>query len=272
MGLLRPVDGDERETLRAIIRRKKGPRKARLKKLTSRILRRYRMYYKHSSDLAMLSRSTFEGTERKDCEHCYDQETVPLSLLKQAVFAVLPPGRNFFCPLCGLIPWETLDHFAPKSTFPEFSVLAKNLIPCCWTCNHLKGDVWVVGEAVRVLNVYFDRWPRARFLKADVDFDPDTGALVSFSLLHKPLGRVSRERLQVHFDKLELGRRFAAAGASAVDRYHRSLSQHGYRTLRQMKRYLRGEALALAAKHGPNHWESVLLDALANCHQFLNSI
>lgn len=272
MGILRPVSGDERLTLREIIDSKNGHRRARLRNLARRIVRRYRVYEQHSSNLALLSASTFGQTESEDCRHCYNQETLPLSRLKTAVVSVLPARNNFFCPMCGLSPWETLDHFAPKSSFPEFSVLARNLVPCCWRCNHLKGDGWNTGQAPPVLNVYFDRWPRTRFLEANVDFDPQAGALVTFSLAAKAFGGISRERLQKHFDQLKLARRYAAAGASAVDRYHRSLTHQAYPTRRQRRRYLRREALALAEKHGPNHWESVLLDALADCDDFIDSI
>jgi len=271
MGLLQPVNGNERQSLKAIIESKNGPRRARLKSLTSRILRRYKLYAKHSSDLALLSRSKFQGIEREDCEHCYHHETTPLSHLKEKVVAVLPASSTLFCPLCGLSFWDTFDHFAPKSVFPEFSVLPKNLVPCCWKCNHLKGDSWLVGQPLPVLNVYFDKWPQKRFLEASVDFDPNAGALVTFSLARKSFGRIPRDRHQKHFERLKLDRRFAAAGASAVDGYRRSLSHQGYSDRRERKRYLRQEAGALAEKHGPNHWESVLLDALADCDAFLDS-
>ena len=32
------------------------------------------------------------------------------------------------------------DHFLPKSQYPIFALSLYNLIPCCTTCNHIKGD------------------------------------------------------------------------------------------------------------------------------------
>jgi hypothetical protein len=82
---------------------------------------------------------------------------------------------------------------------------------------------------------------------------------------------MSKVRLKWHFEKLELGLRFAEAGASAVDRYRRSLARHAFGTRAERRLYLRREAEALAEKHGVNHWESVLLEGLAHCNEFLDS-
>jgi hypothetical protein len=213
------------------------------------------------------------GIQRIDCEHCYDNETVPLAELKRKVEGVLPTNNNFYCPLCGISKWETFDHFVPKSLFPDFSVLPRNLIACCWKCNHFKGNRWEREKPPVVLNAYYDPWPRKRFLTAFVDFDLRTGASVRFEVLNnvRP-GRIARERLATHVDRLELLERFGEAGAEALDDYRISLSVHGHKTRAQRRRFLLQEAAGVIRKHGVNHWRAVLLDALANCTSFLDSI
>lgn len=44
------------------------------------------------------------------------------------------------CPYCGypLSP-DTLDHFIPKDTWPEFSIYSNNLVPQCRRCASIKG-------------------------------------------------------------------------------------------------------------------------------------
>ena len=42
------------------------------------------------------------------------------------------------CPYCGISAPTTLDHILPKSVYREFSMYAKNLIPCCADCNRIK--------------------------------------------------------------------------------------------------------------------------------------
>lgn len=58
------------------------------------------------------------------------------------------PARRYYseimscaslCPLCQLESVSELDHYLPKSIFPEFSIYHKNLVPICHTCNNLKG-------------------------------------------------------------------------------------------------------------------------------------
>jgi hypothetical protein len=73
-------------------------------------------------------------------------------------------------------------------------------------------------------------------------------------------------------DRLELLERFGEAGAEALDDYRISLSVHGHKTRAQRRRFLLQEAAGVIRKHGVNHWRAVLLDALANCTSFLDSI
>lgn len=45
------------------------------------------------------------------------------------------------CPFCGMpLRPLTLDHFFPKSTWPEYSILPNNLVPQCRGCAPIKGE------------------------------------------------------------------------------------------------------------------------------------
>ncbi|WP_133407290.1 HNH endonuclease [Parashewanella tropica] len=45
------------------------------------------------------------------------------------------------CPYCGMpLRPLTLDHFIPKSTWPEYSILPNNLVPQCRGCAPIKGE------------------------------------------------------------------------------------------------------------------------------------
>jgi 5-methylcytosine-specific restriction endonuclease McrA len=70
------------------------------------------------------------------------------------------------CPACGEdgTP-RTLDHYLPKSVFPEFAVHLKNLVPMCDICQEIKGDeyVTVTGEKI-YFHSYFDTIPDALFI------------------------------------------------------------------------------------------------------------
>jgi 5-methylcytosine-specific restriction endonuclease McrA len=39
------------------------------------------------------------------------------------------------CPMCGSSVTGSVDHYLPKEDFPEFSVMAANMVPACAHCN-----------------------------------------------------------------------------------------------------------------------------------------
>jgi hypothetical protein len=62
------------------------------------------------------------------------------------------------CPMCGSSVTGALDHFLPKEAFPEFSVMAANLVPACTSCNSsVKGRTYK-GESPDewLIHPYFD--------------------------------------------------------------------------------------------------------------------
>lgn len=63
------------------------------------------------------------------------------------------------CPVCGSPVTGDLDHYLPRSVYPEFSILRANLVPACRHCNSgVKGNT-VHGESPqRFIHPYFDQW------------------------------------------------------------------------------------------------------------------
>lgn len=69
-----------------------------------------------------------------------------------------PTPRLLFCPACGEdgTP-NTLDHYLPKTYFPEFSIHLRNLIPMCDICQGIKLETYVDTNGFRkYLHPYFD--------------------------------------------------------------------------------------------------------------------
>jgi hypothetical protein len=62
------------------------------------------------------------------------------------------------CPMCGSSVTGALDHFLPKEAFPEFSVMAANLVPACTSCNSsVKGRTYKgASPAEWLIHPYFD--------------------------------------------------------------------------------------------------------------------
>jgi hypothetical protein len=73
-------------------------------------------------------------------------------------FKSLRSQQVAICPMCGSSVTGALDHFLPKETFPEFSVMAANLVPACTSCNSsVKGRTYK-GESSEewLIHPYFD--------------------------------------------------------------------------------------------------------------------
>ncbi len=61
------------------------------------------------------------------------------------------------CPMCGSGTTGTLDHYLPRTTYPEFSIFSRNLVPTCSHCNSGEKGTTVTGEdAEYFLHPYFD--------------------------------------------------------------------------------------------------------------------
>lgn len=73
---------------------------------------------------------------KSDLVKFYDQYFVPEKKPARKVYDVLLNSAKEKCPFCGGIGTpRNLDHFLPKSRFPQFSVLPRNLVPSCRDCN-----------------------------------------------------------------------------------------------------------------------------------------
>lgn len=63
------------------------------------------------------------------------------------------------CPVCGSPVTGALDHYLPRTVYPEFSIMRANLIPACSHCNSgVKGTTVDGGDPRRFIHPYFDQW------------------------------------------------------------------------------------------------------------------
>ena len=89
------------------------------------------------------------------------------------------------CPMCGSFGTGQADHFVPKTTYPEFSLFAKNLVPAC-KCNQTKLASYKNAHGARILHPYFDKSLGQRILYLEFSGDvvaPDLA--VEFTLPYK---------------------------------------------------------------------------------------
>lgn len=61
------------------------------------------------------------------------------------------------CPFCGGDGARTIEHYLPKSCYPEFAVFSLNLMPSCGGCNTKRNDMNSYGAPEPLLHPYFDK-------------------------------------------------------------------------------------------------------------------
>lgn len=63
------------------------------------------------------------------------------------------------CPVCGSPVTGDLDHYLPRGSYPEFSIMRVNLVPACTHCNSgVKGGTVHGGAPRRFIHPYYDQW------------------------------------------------------------------------------------------------------------------
>jgi len=183
--------------------------------------------------------------------------------------ALMSRTRSGECPMCGSAQAGTLDHYLPKSIFPEFSILGKNLVPACSYCNNTKSDRLPTGPSSRFFHPYFDQLPPARVLFANIDVE-DT-VTVDYQIRRSPdVDAQLVDVLEFHFVELGLAKIYRAnANGELFNRYEALTEYLGPgQDVDAVKRYLDREARSCRAYRGLNDWKTALLSTLAQHTEF----
>lgn len=186
------------------------------------------------------------------------------------------------CPYCSINenPFH-VDHFLPRSKFPEFSIYTYNLIAVCASCNsRYKGDDFVDDYGNRqYFNPYFDSFiDRFQFLKCLIRID-NIYPEFEFCIDDKLMAEHSYEYhvIKNHFDNLNLQNRYIEQIVEEiflrfVKRYiDKRTKQFKDVTLDKLKDDIDSELNAVA-DYNDNNWEKVFWESLRDSDDCLNLI
>lgn len=271
MPALQPIVNGDDSHYKAIANAKRGLRKTRLLNVWSDIEKRYDEYARLAPNLEQLAQCSLSLIRQRDCRHCYDVPTAPLSSLLKQVGAIVPANQSILCQYCLIGELDTIDHYVPKSIFPEFSVLPRNLVPSCPKCNRLKKDIWLQNGERAIFNLYYDNIPNDNYLHATVTFPyAKTRANVSFKLM-RPAGWPDAmfNKVLRHFACLKLIERYDVAGAEYVSEAVAAVKAMDDQSSDWVSNHFRRNAANLSMLYGSNYWKSILAVALANNNDFL---
>lgn len=273
MKIVNPPTVDSLDVFRRIADSKNYPTQGVLKNIYPHIQSRYSEYSIHKANLADISTSTLSPDNRNALLHCYSGETRELKRMKSEIKENYISSVGMKCQFCGIEIISTYDHYLPKEKFPEFSIHALNLIPCCSTCNNKKRMIFLteLGERA-IINVYYELIPNDQYLFSKIEFR--SGVPIANYYLEKPFSHsdfLFRLILE-HYSRLNLLERYRENAPEILSETRVSIISHAHPNSTDIvKNWLRTEAENMSNRHSVNNWKVALFYAMANSDDFINS-
>jgi len=187
-------------------------------------------------------------------------QTKPARAIYDRLLSNAPLGR---CPFCGIGHASTLDHYLPKTKFPQLSVVPLNLVPSCKDCNSGKSTTIATTAADQCLHPYFDHknYIDEQWLYAEVICTlPATIRFFVQAPAH--WDNVSMDRVQSHFRDFKLGSRYSVEASNQIACLRETLSSF-QNLFGDVKTLLEIEAKTHFNQHR-NSWQTAMFQALAD--------
>lgn len=222
-----------------------------------------------SSKLILIKDSIY-AKNHPELTSCYKSKTKKVSELLTEIKNSQTTEAKSKCQYCGINKPKTIDHYLPISLYPEYAVLAINLLPCCNECNKKKDNYWKEEGFRGILNFYIDNIPDKQFLKGNIIIQHDLPTFslsFDFSLVNKDFSKI----VIAHFKRLELFERYRQESADEISEISRQLSIYSIdKSINQISELLKKDADDLQIKYGKNYWKAILRRALSDSVKYLN--
>jgi 5-methylcytosine-specific restriction endonuclease McrA len=258
-----------------IIDARHDPARAALLTIVSDVRAEYKVYVKHSkaNSLNIVGASKFLLPNNNYLRECY-ANTSEVQSLKNAIRNRQPAHLHFECQYCMSGSSDTFDHYIPKEVYPEFAVLSNNLIPCCPTCNSIKGVVWKDPTGERnIINFYYDQIPIEQYLFCHITYRRNTPK-IAFTINNATgIDAGLFHTIRRHYERLRLLTRFTDRSNTVVTNVVDEISQYvGQKTRLEVRQIILNEVAKMKVSFGNNFWKAILREALANSNDFLASL
>ncbi|WP_156094326.1 hypothetical protein [Lentzea aerocolonigenes] len=246
--------------------RRRNSVKAMLQELREEILEAYAAYDAAEGVPPSVAPIGFDKPQaealRGNYPHTYEGGV--LAELRSKAFAAI---EDDLCPMCGVGYVRALDHYLPKEKYPEFSVLALNLVPTCTRCNENKLSL-VGGAGGRFFHAYYEEVPETpSILLADIEVAYGS-AIVSFKV-NDELPEVIYKNAAYHFERLRLSETYVGpAVQELVERVPFFESWYEGGGSEKVARKAHRQAEHLRNEFGPQFWKAALYDAVEKNHDF----
>jgi len=249
-----------------------------LEKIKSQIKNRYLEYDVafEKNKLSQISQVIYNGQLKKELLSCYSNKTVQLDNLIVRIKQAQIDYIKSTCQYCGIDSDDSTDHYLPKGKFPEFCIKQLNLIPCCPTCNSLKGQSWLDKESLNrvILNLYSDILTTSQYVFVKLNYNKTKKLFnAKFSLENRcKIDDSLFELIENHFKKLKLLKRyenkFGTIFSQIVSVFDKGKLFKNNPSL--VQEILFNEAISLMEKQGNNYYKAIIKMELSKNENFLN--
>jgi 5-methylcytosine-specific restriction endonuclease McrA len=277
MKKLTPIKGPYLNNLNDIINDKYEPGKSRLLTLKPQISKRYSNYQRNFllDTLETITKETYTAQEKSDLEKCYSSSTLSFGNMVKQIKTNQHRDLQGTCQYCGIQKPNTIDHYLPQSDFPEFSVLALNLIPCCNDCNTKKNNYWLDNGFRGIINFYIDNLPQIQFLYCDITFDSISEIPnINFHLnIPTTINSRLKKIIENHFARLDLCNKYGEYIHDLItDKINSIVNYLNSKDSTEIKLRIENDANSLRDRYGINNWKTVLTYELSKNSDFIELI
>ncbi len=197
----------------------------------------------------------------------YKHKMVPRSSTARMHYdQIMLSANNMKCPYCGVRTVTTLDHYLPKSDYPDLSILAINLIPCCKDCNFNKRSNILSDILQAYLHPYFEDVSQVDWLSVEV-YEEDPIILI-YNIDKKVISdTILYDRLIYEFNELQLFKLYqvyAINEISEMTHYFKEIKEK--QGAKVLSKYLL--EISNSIKLQKTHWRYALYKSLSDSKWF----
>lgn len=189
------------------------------------------------------------------------------------------------CPYCGMIRNPSfdgdrmpIDHYLPKSEWPELTLIPTNLVPVCDSCNsRLKKEQALGIDGFRLfLHPFYDTFISKLHLNCEFTFgDEGNAPLVEYSLDTSLVTKEQGEIAISHLTKLSLNKRYTFRATQEIFVELKRAAEKLYFSCpdsykEKFSSWLDIYATSIRTSSGPFHWKSAFITAVSNSEEFIN--
>lgn len=238
---------------------------------------RYKLYLENRKTLSKIEKLDYsqKNSVKDILISCYTSNTIALSQLKVEIINKQELFLKAKCPYCGINSHGSFDHYLPKESYPEYAVLANNLVPSCEKCNSLKGEKWLDQNEKRLfINYYYDPIPKEKYLFAYLSFDISSSTpTVTYKVENREsINSDIYNIIENQYGKLHLCERFEFIANEEISTLYNGMQRNKNLGIEVHKQLLDSEIKLRTEERGKNNWHVALLEAAYQSHEFFRKI